>query len=299
MRQSIIVPRLPPGSIPALLLMTASAIAACLASPAGAATGEEVQARISTDVARGRPVIVHVTVALCDNDHQGIVPVPVSLGNGQDPATNLYWGARYGIGTFFWHEAGWTRIAVRRPDDPRILERSVFFRLLPRAGRNVPTYLVADAWDGAQMAPAIERFWMFAGGAVEDTVRLLSAGARTVLAAGGASQVIAFVGHNGLMDAPSGPLPVISGHAGARSGIVLACLSKSYFTDVLHGLGAHPLLLTTGLMAPEAYTLDAAIRAWVGGGTPAATRDAAAAAYRRYQGCSVAAALRLFWSESP
>ncbi|HBH24362.1 MAG TPA: hypothetical protein DDY13_13175 [Cytophagales bacterium] len=36
---------------------------------------------------------IHVFVALCDNEHQGIVPVPNTLGNGKDPNSNLYWGA--------------------------------------------------------------------------------------------------------------------------------------------------------------------------------------------------------------
>gem|GEM_PF-2135803 len=37
---------------------------------------------------------IHVCVALCDNEHQGIVPVPKTLGDGHDPANNLYWAAR-------------------------------------------------------------------------------------------------------------------------------------------------------------------------------------------------------------
>src|ERR1700751_6185185 len=45
--------------------------------------------------------VVHVYVALADNRHQGIVPVPAKLGNGEDPARNLYWGAAYGLKTFF------------------------------------------------------------------------------------------------------------------------------------------------------------------------------------------------------
>jgi hypothetical protein len=40
-----------------------------------------------------------IIVALCDNEHQGIVPVPEALGRGDDPATNLYWGAMYGLRT--------------------------------------------------------------------------------------------------------------------------------------------------------------------------------------------------------
>jgi hypothetical protein len=45
--------------------------------------------------------VIHVFVALCDNKYQGIVPVPAKIGNGQDPLNNLYWGAAYGIKSFF------------------------------------------------------------------------------------------------------------------------------------------------------------------------------------------------------
>ncbi|MBS1655648.1 MAG: hypothetical protein JSU05_12430, partial [Bacteroidetes bacterium] len=38
---------------------------------------------------------IHVFVALCDNKYQGIVPVPAKIGNGQDPANNLYWGCSF------------------------------------------------------------------------------------------------------------------------------------------------------------------------------------------------------------
>ncbi len=51
---------------------------------------------------------VHVFVALADNQHQGIVPVPPILGNGDDPPHNLYWGSAYGVKTFFSHSPEWT-----------------------------------------------------------------------------------------------------------------------------------------------------------------------------------------------
>ena len=58
--------------------------------------------------------VVHVFVALCDNRHQGIVPVRAELGNGQDPRTNLYWGARQARGV------GARRLRERRPGSPRL-----------------------------------------------------------------------------------------------------------------------------------------------------------------------------------
>jgi hypothetical protein len=48
-----------------------------------------------------KPRLIHVFVALADNQHQGIVHVPARLGNGDDPARNLYWGAAFGVRTFF------------------------------------------------------------------------------------------------------------------------------------------------------------------------------------------------------
>jgi hypothetical protein len=51
--------------------------------------------------AQEAPRVVHAFVALCDNKHQGIVPVPAILGNDDDPKNNLYWGAMYGVKTFF------------------------------------------------------------------------------------------------------------------------------------------------------------------------------------------------------
>jgi hypothetical protein len=44
--------------------------------------------------AKSSPRVVHVFVALADNQHQGIVPVTVALGNGSDPARKTCIGER-------------------------------------------------------------------------------------------------------------------------------------------------------------------------------------------------------------
>src|SRR5258705_204809 len=59
--------------------------------------------------------VAHVLVALCDNVYQGIVPVPAKLGNGEDLQGNLYWGAGYGIRTFFSKSLDW-KLVARLPD---------------------------------------------------------------------------------------------------------------------------------------------------------------------------------------
>ena len=67
--------------------------------------------------------VIHVFVALCDNVNQGIVPVSARLGNGEDPANNLYWGAAFGVKTFFSKSKDWNSSPDANPQ-PAILERS-------------------------------------------------------------------------------------------------------------------------------------------------------------------------------
>lgn len=262
-----------------------------------AAAGDDAQSRMTRDAEAGRPIVVHVVVALCDNVHPGIAPVPRQLGNGKEPRTNLYWGAMYGVPTFLIRE-GWTRLPATRPDDARILERAILVRELKRAGVSTPVIVVADAWDGAAIGAAIETFFEFASGGGAEALSLQRGSATLTASAGGAAHVVAYVGHDGLMDAPVKAPAARRDAAPASSSIVLACASKQYFGDTLRAVGSHRLLLTTGLMAPEAYTLDAAIRTWVTGGTLDSTREAAAAAYDRYQKCGLPAARRLFWGDS-
>jgi len=230
--------------------------------------------------------LVHVFVALCDNRHQGIVPTTAELGNGQKPATNLYWGAMYGIRTFLGRAPGWTTTAVvadaSRPD---ILDRRAFL-----FGGDVT--VVAEAYDGRAMAATLRDFLAAAAGTHRPSFRV----GGTSLVAGGAADLVFFIGHNGLMDMPLetlGPLPARTELRPAGA-VVLACKSSPYFDDLLRRLGCPPLVTTSGFMAPEAYTVAAIVRAWAEGGDGAAVHEAAARAYHQYQTCSLAAARRLF-----
>src|SRR5262249_39184994 len=101
-----------------------------------------------------------------------------------------------------------------------------------------------------------------------------------------------FVGHDGLMGFPV--TGEFSGKAETnRSAIVLACASRSFFKDLLKQSGATPLLWTNGLMAPEAYTLKAAVDGWLADESKEQIRKRAAQAYAKYQKISDGAALRL------
>ncbi len=266
-----------------------------LATPlAFPAAGEAVRARVALDSEAGKPLIAHVIVALCDNRYQGIVPVPRHLGNGQDPRSNLYWGAAYGIRTYLPVHCGWQTVSQAKSTSEGVLNRVVLRSGETVGGKSRQIYLVAEAWDGKKIKEAIVRFFALAAGREPEPIRLSFGGKIVDLTAGGAAHLVAFVGHNGLMDFHSGEIPSRRPDAQPNSAVILACASKPYFLDKLRLAGSHPLLLTTGLMAPEAYTLDAVVRTWFRGETPNEVREAAAAAYTRFQGCGMIAARRLF-----
>jgi hypothetical protein len=105
------------------------------------------------------PRTIHVFVALADNQHQGIVPVPARLGNGDDPDHNLYWGSAYGVKTFFRRSGEWVLTNCIAKPKPEVLERCVFKH------RETNTYLVADAYRGSEIREAILDFFDAAAGA--------------------------------------------------------------------------------------------------------------------------------------
>jgi hypothetical protein len=161
---------------------TVNALLALALAPgwAAAATNSDVQARIDADVAAGKPVVIHVVVALCDNVHQGVVPVPKALGNGQDPSSNLYWGALYGIRTHLARAANWTTLVAYRPDDDRILERVVLYAEVGRDQRDLPVYIVADAWDGAKIREATAEYLEMSAGRSIQSVPVASRTSLTI-----------------------------------------------------------------------------------------------------------------------
>ncbi|SMF68256.1 hypothetical protein SAMN02745866_04328, partial [Alteromonadaceae bacterium Bs31] len=119
---------------------------------------EQVKARMAEDARRGKPFVAHVTVALCDNASQGIVPVGNGLCDGDAPSKNLYWGALYGVKSYFAKHKEWLQLTADKPADTRILERVVFTRTLQYDGLPVSVYLVADAWRGKYIRGATQSY---------------------------------------------------------------------------------------------------------------------------------------------
>lgn len=229
--------------------------------------------------------VIHVFVALCDNKYQGIVPVPAAIGNGQHPGSNLYWGASLGIKSFFKRQPEWKLVKTEQPIGGFVLERIVF----KNATENC--WLVADAYNGKEIKDCTTRFLKAASGQEPDSVSLNN----EQVYCGGSAELVAYIGHNGLMDFSINETFSAAGN-NERSAVILACISKRYFAPLLKPTGAKPLLWTTGLMCPEAYSLHAAINSWFKKENAEATSARAAAAYHKYQHCGVNAAKKLLVS---
>jgi hypothetical protein len=207
------------------------------------------------------------------------VPVPAHLGNGEDPDGNLYWGAAYGVKTYFSKSPNWAKVAEFEKPGEDILERIVFRH------KSHDLYLIADAYRGSRMKQMVDMFFSAASGKQLENIVVENAKLQGL----GSSNLIAFVGHNGLMDFKYDQA-LRKADDDEREAIVLACASGNYFSKHLGSTGTTPLLWTTNLMAPEAYILHDALEGWARDETDDQIRSRAAAAYAKYQRISRKAA---------
>lgn len=212
------------------------------------------------------PKEIRVFIALCDNKTQGIVPVGAKIGNGDDADANLYWGCSDGFGSLFSKSKQW-KVTESEKDVSEVILRRL---TMQHVGGEMN--LVAEAYKGSQMQQCTKDF--------------------EAAACSNKYDLVAFIGHNGLMDFN---LKVPGKTEGNDTEVVvLCCLSEKYFGDRLRALGCRPILMTQQLMYPGSFLLHAALEKWNSGGTKSDIRAAAAAAYAKNQKISVKAASGVF-----
>jgi hypothetical protein len=204
---------------------------------------------------------VGVFVALCDNEHQGIAPVPAKIGNGDDPERNLYWGCTEGLKGVFDQSATWTLVEkVEKPEDEYVLRRRIYRHKMGKLT------LDAHAYRGSSIKNCIQDF--------EIALQL------------GAYDLVVFLGHNGLMDFDLPELKSVARIGKKPDCIVLCCKSEPYFKTRILSLEGRPILLTTQLMYPGAFILHDVIKVWRKGDDLKAIRKCAGSAYARNQNLS-------------
>lgn len=224
---------------------------------------------------------IHVFVALCDNKYQGIVPVPSKIGNGQDVKNNLYWSTAYGIKTYFKQSKEWQLIRSQNIDS-LILERVIF----KHKTKNI--YLIADAYNGKNIKECTIDFFKSCAYQYFDTLHLQN----KIIGINGYSILSVYIGHDGLMDF-SLENTFTNTTNKQKDAIILACVSKKYYAPYLKSTKAQPIMWSTGLMSPEAYTLHDALSSYINKEPNSKIIEKAAMAYTKYQKCSLNASKKL------
>jgi hypothetical protein len=266
-----------------------SSLAASAAPAAERADGwfGALQDDVRADIAAGKPVVVQVHVPLCDNSV--LRCGSRGLGDGNDLRRNLYWATAEGLAGWMDRPgSGWTiqqRTSGEVLGDPDILEMRVWRRELPVprawAGSGMPArftvHLVGLAWRGTAIDRALSAYL---SDLFRDTPRAVPLPGGASLNGGGAARIVAWVGHNRLMDVRADWPELMRSQGTFRKGtIAVACYSASYLR---HGLPAPtrvPLLLTTNFVMASSAALEGAVMAFLTGGTLSAIESAGAAGY--------------------
>jgi hypothetical protein len=250
-------------------------VVALLASTSVAARTQEdawlagLTERVVANLAADQPLSVVVHVPLCDSSI--IACGNAKLGDGNNPATNLYWATTPGFGRWFARKgSGWKRVSeTSETGDEDVLLVHTWERKLPapaawrRAGApaRFTTRIEVRAWRGT----AIDR--------------ALAAYAADLHA--GKVHLVAWVGHNRLMDVASFTWPAPA--KVATGAIAIACHTAAYMEERVPAATRVPLLMTRDFLFANAAPLEAAVLAFAAGGDYARIREAAAAAYAAVQ----------------
>lgn len=205
--------------------------------------------RLQAKIDAGKALFVHVLVPLCDNEHQGIVPTSASLGNGMSTKSNLYWATSKGMKRYFKEQQDWKLLQTFSNPNEHVLERVIFERQFENGA---VVKMIVDAYRGDRMeACLVDYFASLAGTKTPDA---------EVEGTYGMADLVAFNGHNGLMDVHvSAPKNF---DERTKDAVVIACVSGSYFRPELERCGGYPLVLTKSLLYPGAPVMDEVIYRW-------------------------------------
>jgi hypothetical protein len=271
------------------MLATFAILAAAV--PARAETTEDswltgLTDRVVADLVAGKPLVAEVHVPLCDNS---IIPCGnAKLGDGNNPDTNLYWSTTPGFGAWFSRRgSGWKRVLHQRGDatgSADLVAVDVYRRTITAPAswrkRGAPAKfeldLVIHGWRGTAIDKALAAY---ASDVSNGPARPLVLDDKTTLAAGGAAQLVAWVGHNRLMDVEryQWPAPAKT----VKGTIAIACHTAAYMEAEVSGAARVPLLMTRDFLFANAAPLEATVLAFATGGSYARMRLDAATAYAK------------------
>lgn len=254
-------------SRPSMRFVLATLVALCstaLAKPTDTWL-DDLSKKVAKDLADGKPLVVEVHVPLCDSSI--IACGNAKLGDGDNPDTNLYWSTTPGFGEWFDRRGGgWTRVSAVRSTEGDILATNTYRRTMvtpsawQKAGapKKFELDVIVHAWRGKSIDRALAQYAADISGK-------------------SSAQIVAWVGHNRLMDLEQFTWPDAGPET--KGAIAIACDTAPYMKREVSAATRVPLLMTADLLFANAAPLEAAVLAFASGGTYAKIRLDAATAY--------------------
>jgi hypothetical protein len=212
-------------------------------------TRDSIINHLQSKIAHSDPLIVHIFVPLCDNEHQGIVPTSASLGNGMDLKSNLYWATSGGVKRFFKDHPSWNFVQSVMNPSPHILERVIFSRTF---SNNAHVYVIADAYRGDAMKKCLSDFFNSLSGMFQNSITV---NGKTLPIYSGADLLI-FNGHNGLMDTELHFVPIDQPSYAKKDAVSISCASGNYFKMYYNQTYAYPLVELNRLLSSPVVFYD-------------------------------------------
>lgn len=267
--------------------------------PARLDRGREFRERLLNSIWREQLVTITAHVALCD--HRMSKVANPAQGRGDNYRENLYWGAAYGVETFFSRQSDWSVLGMDSGTEAPIMKRVVFIRSVNptnewrQRGVTKPfeICLLALAWPGPRAADAMRATLNDALGLRPP--RVINIGGRK-LTFGSGSDLIGYIGYNALKDGHNIlPRPAATQPKPEPRGVFFICppTPGDLSTD-LRVLGLQPVLLATQYITPEAYILYGLTEALAAGQIEGGFALHAAQQYAHYRAMALSEARSIF-----
>jgi len=212
----------------------------------------EILENLQTKIDNNEPLIIHAFVALFGYNEE---PYGYdALLDGTNLNSNVYWGAGYGVKTYFSKYDNWTKVYQEDSLTEDILQRIVFYKTFQNGAK---VYLIADAYLGWRMYQCLHDYFFSLNEIKLDSILLSD----KKIAAYGNADLLVFNGHNGLMDTYMEPPTKKCNRP--KDAVAICCMSKPSFSLYFKNYYAYPLLTTTTTIPAEAYILGQIIEPWV------------------------------------
>jgi hypothetical protein len=173
--------------------------------------------------------------------------------DGTNPKSNVYWGAGYGLKTYFKRYDNWKVIYQKDSISEFVAERVVFAKTFVNKAQ---VYLIADAYFGYGMEFCLNDYFSAIWEENTDSVNILD----KAIPANGNADLIVFNGHNGLLDYEivlKNRKCVIQ-----KETAIICCGSYCNFIDKIKLYHTFPLIRTLDAITAEACILTSIIEPW-------------------------------------